>query len=305
MNGKLPRCPICGMPLNRCRCGMGWNKEENKIDSSFQCFVCEMFFDNDPKESSKFLPKLRKSEKPDSSENLTNSNESSFANEDIDFIPSSLTPIASDGEEIEDCKEYKFMKNDEDEFDKCLTSFSDVIADDLKKEEEELKYKKIIDEYRWFYLKNQRSDIISLKKTVYEKYRGIMDFVGYKFTDYFKDKDVVVLLTQCVNESEEMKKIAKILFYRELHLGNYSNKHSVFSSTLFKKYIGGDEKLFIENERKLISYYRWCFLVHKRRYSYVEKLTKLEGGIVRSLKKYSDVLKYCIDNHVIVNSNIV
>lgn len=34
---SLPRCPVCKMPVNYCRCGMGWNKP---IDVSFQCYAC-------------------------------------------------------------------------------------------------------------------------------------------------------------------------------------------------------------------------------------------------------------------------
>ena len=203
--------------------------KQDKFDCSFQCYTCELFFDKDPK-------------------NKTESNETTESFEDEIIESSQLSPIVENESGDEDiCQNYTNDKFQDDEFDKCLSKFNDVLAEDLEKEEREEKFKNLINTWKWFYLTNQKSDIISLKKTVYNKYKNVKDFTGYRFTDYFKGCNVVILLTQCVNESEEMKKIAKILFYRELHLGNYSNKHSVFSSTLFKKYIGGDERLFIEN----------------------------------------------------------
>jgi hypothetical protein len=39
---SLPTCPICGLPVNRCRCGSGWNKERI-FDVSFQCYACPNF----------------------------------------------------------------------------------------------------------------------------------------------------------------------------------------------------------------------------------------------------------------------
>jgi len=38
---SLPTCPICGMPVNRCRCGSGWNR--GNFDVSFECYACPNF----------------------------------------------------------------------------------------------------------------------------------------------------------------------------------------------------------------------------------------------------------------------
>lgn len=35
------RCPICGLPVQWCKCGMGWNKE--KIDISFDLWMVDKF----------------------------------------------------------------------------------------------------------------------------------------------------------------------------------------------------------------------------------------------------------------------
>ena len=70
----LPTCPICGMPVNRCRCGMGWNKpelenqhqillnqENDKIEMNIQCYAVPNFYifsSNDPDVIPKSIEKI-------------------------------------------------------------------------------------------------------------------------------------------------------------------------------------------------------------------------------------------------------
>eukprot|EP00833_Pecoramyces_ruminatium_P013816 jgi/Orpsp1_1/1187848/evm.model.d7180000060599.1 len=137
--------------------------------------------------------------------------------------------------------------------------------------------RKEIEEWRWFYLKNEKNDIISLKKkTVYNKYKEDTDFIGSKFLQLFiEEKNPVILLTQLVNEREKMKSIGKTLFYRELYLSIRKNSNV---QKLFRKYIKEDEINFFYQEKENVDYYRWVFMIHRRRFNQlVRLLVRLDG----------------------------
>ncbi|KAL6617740.1 hypothetical protein LY90DRAFT_503945 [Neocallimastix californiae] len=106
--------------------------------------------------------------------------------------------------------------------------------------------KEKINKNRWYYLKNQKSDIITLKKSVFMKYRNDKKFSGYRFKADFENAEYELLVIQYVNEKEELKKIGKILFYREsyLELRNHEKNRN-----LFRKYIGGNERDFLTENK--------------------------------------------------------
>lgn len=58
----LPNCPICGMPLNRCRCGMGWNKPElenqHQVIQLYSIPNFYIFSSNDPDVIPKSIEKI-------------------------------------------------------------------------------------------------------------------------------------------------------------------------------------------------------------------------------------------------------
>jgi len=187
---------------------------------------------------------------------------------------------------IEDC-----ITIDEDLW--GCTNLTDYYSEEPSIKDKELQDK--IESNKWFYLKNQKYDYIILKKNVYDKYKNDTKFIGNAFVNIFeKEEDMIVLLVQIVNERKEMKKLGKMLFYRELYLSTCNNK-SV--NKLFRKYIGETEQLFIFDCKNLVDYYRWCFIVHKNRLVYIKDrinslLIESDNLNVKSIKNYDDVFNY-------------
>lgn len=173
------------------------------------------------------------------------------------------------------------------------TDLTEFYSEEPSSKEKELKDK--IESAKWFYLKNQQYDYISLKKGVFDKFKGDKAFLGIQFTKMFDtEDDMIVLLTQYVNEKKEMKRLGKMLFYRELYLSTCKNK-SV--NQLFRKYIGETEQLFIFDCKNLVDYYRWSFLVHKNRFVYIKNrinslLVDSDDLNLKSIKNYDDVFNY-------------
>lgn len=173
------------------------------------------------------------------------------------------------------------------------TNLTDFYSEEPSMKDKELQDK--IDSNKWFYLKNQKYDYIILKKTVYDRYKNDTSFIGNIYTNSFEnEEDMVVLLTQFVNEKKEMKKLGKMLFYRELYLSTYKNK-SV--NQLFKRYIGETEQLFVYDCKNYVNYYRWCFLVHKNRLEFIKnRINSLVIGSdnlnLKSIRNYDDVFNY-------------
>lgn len=160
--------------------------------------------------------------------------------------------------------------------------------------------RKKVDTYRWFYLKNDKFDIIALrKKTVFTKYKNKKDFIGFKYQDMFKnEKNLIRLVCQLVNEMEKMKATGKVLFFRELYLATRKNSGV---QKLFKTYIaeGNDDSFAIE-QKENVDYYRWCFLVYRNRYNYIFHLIiqifNYTQESLKSIKNYNDVFDFCLKN---------
>lgn len=181
----------------------------------------------------------------------------------------------------------------------CLSdndnNFDDIKLTDFYSNEDEdvdIEIKRKIEEHKWFYLKNQNSYILALNKvSVYNKYKNENDFIGFKYKQLFNSEtEIVILMTQIVNEREQMKSLGKILFYRELYLSTRKNE-SV--QRMFNRYIGENEDIFSNREKKNIDFYRWKFLVHKRRFNYLKNLIEYDKGemnLVSCLKNYNDVI---------------
>lgn len=166
---------------------------------------------------------------------------------------------------------------------------TDFYTDNLETEKAK-EIRKCIDTQRWFYLKNEKNDIISLrKKTVFVRFKNDKKFIGFKFQDCFKEeKNICVLLTQTINEREKMKSIGKLLFYRELYL---STRKNASVQKLFNHYIGGNEVKFSVLEKENVDYYRWSFLIHKNRFNYIVFLIKKinDSLDIKEIKNYEDV----------------
>ena len=115
-----------------------------------------------------------------------------------------------------------------------------------KEKEEELQKK--INQYRCFYLKNDKFWSISLKsKDLYKKFKDDGTFIGNKFKELFQDEEEMALMVQIVNERFELKSIGKYLFYREVYLHTYKNASI---QKLFKTYVGNQEEQFLFEERE-------------------------------------------------------
>lgn len=175
---------------------------------------------------------------------------------------------------------------------------TDFYTDNLESEKGK-ECRKLIDTHRWFYLKNEKNDIIALrKKTVFVKFKSDKKFIGFKFQDCFKEeKNLCVLLTQTVNEREKMKSLGKVLFYRELYL---STRKNASVQKLFNHYIGGNEIKFSLLEKENVDYYRWSFLVHKNRFNYIVNLIKINHSRidveVKNIKNYDDIYNFVMNN---------
>jgi hypothetical protein len=197
---------------------------------------------------------------------------------------------------MESTKEIANMDNcisiEEDELFNCA-NLTDFYSEEPSEQDQELKQK--IEHQKWFYLKNQKYDYISLKKNVFDRFKEDKHFIGNIFINNFeKEEDMVILLTQFVNEKKEMKKLGKTLFYRELYLSTCKNK-SV--NQLFKKYIGEVEQVFIFECKRLVDYYRWSFLVHRNRLIFIKDrinnlLIESDNLNLKSIKNYDDVFNY-------------
>ena len=154
--------------------------------------------------------------------------------------------------------------------------------------------KERIEKHRWYYLKNQKNDVISIKKSIFMKYKNDEQFIGFVFTNEFDQQtDLVILLTQWVNEKEEMKKIGRILFYREVYLHTH---HDFRVKKLFKNYIGLSERTFINDCKELVEYYRWNFKVHRNRMFFIKnRILSLDDKInITSIRNYDDVYECAI-----------
>lgn len=187
-----------------------------------------------------------------------------------------------------DSEDFILNNEDDNNFDKIeLTNFYSNEETD-----QDLDLRKKVEENKWFYLKNQHSFILALNKiTVYNRYKNDTDFIGFKYKQIFNSEtDTCILLTQIVNEREQMRSLGKILFYRELYLSTRKNE-SV--KRMFNRYIGENENVFSDREKKNIDFYRWKFLVHKRRFNYISHILEHENGhinIVSCVKNYNDVI---------------
>lgn len=197
------------------------------------------------------------------------------------------------------------MSQQQDNFDDYFSDFSisdidltQFYSTDSAKDEKIEELRKKIEQFKWFYLKNEKFDIIALrKKTVYEKFKSDKGFIGNKFKEVFQaEEDKCKLVCQLVNEREKMKATGKVLFFRELYL---STRKNVSVQKLFKMYIGDeDDTAFAINEKGNVDYYRWCFLVHKNRFNYILNCLKgidleLDLNEIKNVKNYNDVFDYC------------
>ena len=174
---------------------------------------------------------------------------------------------------------------------------TDLYFDNKGKEKEEELNKKI-NQYRCFYLKNDKYWAISLKnKDLYKRYKDDGAFIGNKFKEILQDEDEMGLMVQVVNERFELKSIGKYLFYREIYLHTFKNSSI---KKLFKTYVGDNEEQFLFDERENVRFYRWKFNVHKNRLVYVFGLLKtnfnVKSDCLKTIKSYDDVLKYFL-NH--------
>lgn len=194
----------------------------------------------------------------------------------------------------------------DEDFEDLVNFYSDVT--DFKEREIEKEIKEKIKTNRWYYLKNSTNEIISLKKKIYLKYKNDENFIGYSYKQDFKDKDIIVLLTQVVNEREKIKSIGKILFFRENYLSTFKKEKT---KKLFRKYIGlpKNEIEFINEEKENVFFYRWCIKVHKRRFNLLVSLIKeydnnnskkifnnidIDKDVINSCKNYDNVLDICL-----------
>lgn len=227
------------------------------------------------------------------SKNVYSAFESNSVNDEVARVPN--TPNTPSSPNLFDCGNGNEVSFDE-------INLTEFYSDNNENDERLVELRRKIDVNKWFYLRNDKFDIIALrKKTVYEKYKDDNKFIGYKFVDFFKDEnDVCILLIQLVNEMEKMKTIGKVLFFRELYLSTRKNKQV---QELYKKYIGGGESVFFMNEKENVKYYRWTFIVHKNRYVYIKKLIgdKINNlGLdinFKDIKNYNDVFDYCKNNY--------
>lgn len=145
---------------------------------------------------------------------------------------------------------------------------------------EKSRIKQEIQDSSEFYKKNWNNQIL-LKEESYLKFSKIKDFgVGYRYENLIGKMDLIQLLTQFVNESNQIRYVCRKIYFIESGIkeGSVENK-----SRLLKKLISNSElvldKFRSDLKLKKDQWY-WILSVYRQRYLFVKG----------KLKQYSDLV---------------
>ena len=179
-----------------------------------------------------------------------------------------------------------------------LTGFLDEnkgsVVYNNKMEEKRNYLRKKLDYNKRFYF--DANDQLLLNHRSFLKYSQISTFeVGYAWKNRVDRMDKVELLSQLVNEINQIKACCLQLYYRESAVSvSKRRRHH-----LVEKYIGsGHEKDFNESVEREVKEFVWFLKVYKKRYldikDRVVKVLGLDEDLIKSVKTYEDVYDYFI-----------
>lgn len=179
-----------------------------------------------------------------------------------------------------------------------LTGFLDEnkgsVVYNNKMEEKRNYLRKKLDYNKRFYF--DANDQLLLNHRSFLKYSQISTFeVGYAWKNRVDRMDKVELLSQLVNEINQIKACCLQLYYRESAVSvSKRRRHH-----LVEKYIGsGHEKDFNESVEREVKEFVWFLKVYKKRYldikDRVVKILGLDEDLIKSIKTYEDVYDYFI-----------
>lgn len=183
---------------------------------------------------------------------------------------------------------------DEDFLNGFLDEGKDSVVYNNKMEEKRNYLRKKLDYNKRFYF--DANDQLLLNHRSFLKYSQISTFeVGYAWKNRVDRMDKVELLSQLVNEINQIKACCLQLYYRESAVSvSKRRRHH-----LVEKYIGsGHEKDFNESVEREVKEFVWFLKVYKKRYldikDRVVKILGLDEDLIKSIKTYDDVYDYFI-----------
>lgn len=183
---------------------------------------------------------------------------------------------------------------DEDFLNGFLDEGKDSVVYNNKMEEKRNYLRKKLDFNKRFYF--DANDQLLLNHRSFLKYSQISTFeVGYAWKNRVDRMDKVELLSQLVNEINQIKACCLQLYYRESAVSvSKRRRHH-----LVEKYIGsGHEKDFNESVEREVKEFVWFLKVYKKRYldikDRVVKILGLDEDLIKSIKTYDDVYDYFI-----------
>lgn len=163
-----------------------------------------------------------------------------------------------------------------------------------KMEEKRNYLRKKLDYSKRFYF--DANDQLLLNHRSFLKYSQISTFeVGYAWKNRVDRMDKVELLTQLVNEINQIKACCLQLYYRESAVSvNKRRRHH-----LVEKYIGiAHEKEFNQTVENEVKEFVWFLKVYKKRYldikNRISKVLGLDEDLIKSIKTFDDVYDYFI-----------
>lgn len=183
---------------------------------------------------------------------------------------------------------------DEDFLNGFLDEGKDSVVYNNKMEEKRNYLRKKLDYNKRFYF--DANDQLLLNHRSFLKYSQISTFeVGYAWKNRVDRMDKVELLSQLVNEINQIKACCLQLYYRESAVSvSKKRRHH-----LVEKYIGsGHEKDFNESVEREVKEFVWFLKVYKKRYldikDRVVRILGLDEDLIKSIKTYDDVYDYFI-----------
>lgn len=224
------------------------------------------------------------------------------------FDSSGPTRIYNPNENDENCDPNVPMDDNDDDVDndhlvegvdeEFLNGFLDEskgsVVYNNKMEEKRNYLRKKLDYNKRFYF--DANDQLLLNHRSFLKYSQISTFeVGYAWKNRVDRMDKVELLSQLVNEINQIKACCLQLYYRESAVSvSKRRRHH-----LVEKYIGsGHEKDFNESVEREVKEFVWFLKVYKKRYldikDRVVRILGLDEDLIKSIKTYEDVYDYFI-----------
>lgn len=183
---------------------------------------------------------------------------------------------------------------DEEFLNGFLDENKNTVVFNNKMEEKRNYLRKKLDYSKRFYF--DANDQLLLNHRSFLKYSQISTFeVGYAWKNRVDRMDKIELLTQLVNEINQIKACCLQLYYRESAVSvSKRRRHH-----LVEKYIGtSHEKDFNETVEKEVKEFVWFLKVYKKRYldikDRVSKVLGLDEDLIKSIKTFDDVYDYFI-----------